>query len=55
MIGGATTQRLPRLGIDIGRVIIDGSSHPEGGDAAFFQGDEATMLATPEWPMPSKS
>ncbi|HET9895455.1 MAG TPA: hypothetical protein VFQ44_11045 [Streptosporangiaceae bacterium] len=40
--------RQPRLGIDIGRVIIDGSSHPDGGDTAFFQGDEATMLATPE-------
>jgi len=38
----------PRLGIDIGRVIIDGASHPEGGDTAFFNGDEATMLATPE-------
>jgi hypothetical protein len=37
-----------RLGIDIGRVIIDGSSHPAGGDTAFFAGDEATMLATPE-------
>lgn len=39
-----------RLGIDIGRVIIDGSAHPGGGDTAFFQGDEATMLATPEMP-----
>jgi len=38
----------PRLGIDIGRVIIDGASHPDGGDTAFFNGDEATMLATPE-------
>jgi hypothetical protein len=38
----------PRLGIDIGRVIIDGSAHPQGGDTAFFTGDEATMLATPE-------
>lgn|SRR5262245_17820840 len=38
----------PRLGIDIGRVIIDGSAHPRGGDTAFFQGDESTMLATPE-------
>lgn len=38
---------LPKLGIDIGRVIIDGSSHPEGGDTAFFQGDRATMLRTP--------
>jgi hypothetical protein len=40
----------PRLGIDIGRVIIDGSSHPAGGDTAFFSGDEATLLATPEMP-----
>jgi hypothetical protein len=39
--------REPRLGIDIGRVIIDGPSHP-GGDTAFFSGDEAVMLATPE-------
>ncbi|HEY2794957.1 MAG TPA: hypothetical protein VGJ28_21540 [Micromonosporaceae bacterium] len=38
----------PRLGIDIGRVIIDGAAHPNGGDTAFFNGDEATMLATPE-------
>lgn len=37
-----------RLGIDIGRVVIDGSAHPAGGDTAFFTGDEATMLATPE-------
>ncbi len=45
------TRSLPyRLGIDIGRVIIDGSSHPHGGDTAFFSGDEATMLATPEMP-----
>jgi tRNA(Leu) C34 or U34 (ribose-2'-O)-methylase TrmL len=40
----------PRLGIDIGRVIIDGPAHPGGGDTAFFAGDEATMLATPEMP-----
>lgn len=39
--------REPRLGIDIGRVIIDGSSHPNGADTAFFDGDEETMLATP--------
>ena len=38
----------PRLGVDIGRVIIDGAAHPGGGDTAFFDGDEATMLATPE-------
>ena len=43
-----THQRQPRLGIDIGRVIIDGAAHPGGGDTAFFSGDEATMLATPE-------
>ena len=43
-----TRKRQPRLGIDIGRVIIDGSAHPGGGDTAFFDGDEATMLATPE-------
>src|ERR1051326_4705692 len=41
---------IPRLGVDIGRVIIDGSAHPGGGDTAFFSGDEATMLATPEIP-----
>jgi hypothetical protein len=40
--------REPRLGIDIGRVIINGPAHPDGGDTAFFEGDEATMLATPE-------
>ncbi len=39
----------PRLGIDIGRVIINGPAHT-GGDTAFFHGDEATMLATPEMP-----
>jgi hypothetical protein len=44
----ARPARLPRLGVDIGRVIIDGAAHPDGGDTAFFQGDEATMLATPE-------
>ena len=42
------TVREPRLGVDIGRVIIDGSAHPDGGDTAFFTGDEAVMLATPE-------
>ena len=40
--------RQPRLGIDIGRVIIDGQAHPGGGDTAFFEGDEAALLATPE-------
>jgi hypothetical protein len=37
-----------RLGIDIGRVIINGPAHPAGGDTAFFKGDESTLLATPE-------
>jgi hypothetical protein len=41
-------RREPRLGIDIGRVIINGPGHPAAGDTAFFDGDEATMLATPE-------
>lgn len=36
-----------RLGIDIGKVIIDGPAHPGGGDTAFFEGDTATYLATP--------
>jgi hypothetical protein len=45
-----STVRQPRLGIDIGRVIINGPAHPGGGDTAFFSGDEATMLATPEMP-----
>lgn len=38
----------PRLGIDIGKVIINGPAHPADGDTAFFEGDEVTMLATPE-------
>src|SRR5215472_6675524 len=41
-------RREPRLGIDIGKVIIDGPAHPGGGDTAFFHGDEAAMIATPE-------
>jgi len=41
-------KRPKALGVDIGRVIIDGSSHPDGGDTAFFRGDDAAMLATPE-------
>jgi hypothetical protein len=39
---------IPRLGIDIGRVIIDGTHHPYAGDTAFFDGDERALLATPE-------
>ncbi len=40
----------PALGVDIGRVIIAGDAHPDGGDTAFFQGDEAALLRTPEVP-----
>jgi hypothetical protein len=36
-----------RLGVDIGRVIIDGSSHPRGGDTAFLNGSTDDVLATP--------
>ena len=38
-----------RLGVDIGRVIIDGGG-PGGGDTQFFSGDTARMLATPAVP-----
>ncbi|WP_405068839.1 hypothetical protein OG558_03015 [Kribbella sp. NBC_01510] len=37
-----------KLGIDIGRVIIDGSSG--SGDTSFFSGDTAAMLRTPAVP-----
>jgi hypothetical protein len=37
-----------RLGIDIGRVIIDGS--PGSGDTSFFSGSSAAMLRTPAVP-----
>ncbi|WP_433161619.1 hypothetical protein [Kribbella sp. CA-247076] len=37
-----------RLGIDIGRVIINGTSGP--GDTSFFAGDYAAMLRTPAVP-----
>lgn len=46
------TAREPRLGVDIGRVLIAGPERgPDGtlpGDTSFFDGDEAEMLATPE-------
>ncbi len=44
----SSDSRQARVGIDIGRVIIEGPAHPGGGNTAFFQGDEATMLATPD-------
>lgn len=40
-------QHETRLGVDIGRVIIDGSSHPSGDDTAFFKGGLANAVATP--------
>ena len=40
---------VPALGIDIGRVIIDGPADSRR-DTGFFHGDEAAMLATPEMP-----
>jgi hypothetical protein len=41
-------RREPCLGIDIGRVIVDGPAHPHREDTAFFSGEEPTMLATPQ-------
>ena len=38
-----------RLGIDIGRVIIDGPADSRA-DTGFFTGDDTAMLATPEVP-----
>lgn len=43
-----TGAREPRLGVDIGRVIIDGAANPNGGDTAFLHGDESAIMATPE-------
>lgn len=36
-----------RLGVDIGRVIIDGDHHPSGDDTAFLKGGPEEMLRTP--------
>ena len=38
---------LARLGVDIGRVIIDGSGHPDGDDTAFLTGGPDQVLRTP--------
>jgi hypothetical protein len=43
--GKKVAKREPGLGIDIGKVIINGPAHPGGGDTAFFSGDEETC-----WP-----
>jgi hypothetical protein len=40
----------PRLGVDIGRVIIGGGVVPGSSDTQFFSGDTARMLATPAVP-----
>lgn len=40
----------PRLGVDIGRVIIGGGTVPGSSDTQFFSGDTARMLATPAVP-----
>ena len=45
----SSSHRQPRLGVDIGRVIIDGPADSRE-DTGFFTGDDATMLATPEIP-----
>jgi len=39
-----------KLGVDIGRVIIDGRGPGGTGDTQFFSGDTARMLATPAVP-----
>jgi hypothetical protein len=41
-------ERVRTLGVDFGRVINDGSSHPSGDDTTFLTGSEKVMLATPE-------
>jgi hypothetical protein len=42
-------RRKPTLGIDIGRVIINGTSDSRS-DTSFFSGNDAAMLATPMVP-----
>jgi hypothetical protein len=46
-VGVGAGGELLRLGVDIGRVIIDGSSHPSGDDTAFFSGGMDEVLRTP--------
>lgn len=40
----------PRLGIDFGRVINDGSAHPAGDDTTFLNGGFAAAMRTPAMP-----
>jgi hypothetical protein len=47
---GSVRSSEPRLGVDIGRVIIDGSSHPDGGDTVFFTGGRDQLVRTPAMP-----
>jgi hypothetical protein len=44
----------PRLGIDIGRVII-GGPEKRSSDTSFFDGDDAALLSTPEVPGASEA
>jgi hypothetical protein len=44
------TELQPRLGIDFGRVINDGSSHPDGDDTAFLNGGYEAAMRTPAMP-----
>jgi hypothetical protein len=39
--------KVPRLGVDFGRVINDAASHPGGGDTVFLEGSEEDMLSSP--------
>jgi hypothetical protein len=40
----------PRLGIDFGRVINDGSAHPDGDDTTFLNGGFEAAMRTPAMP-----
>jgi hypothetical protein len=46
----ANQNRLPSMGIDIGRVIISGEHHPNGSDTSFFSGNDQQLFATPMVP-----
>lgn len=39
-----------RLGVDFGRVINDGTSHPDGDDTVFLSGGDAEAMRTPAMP-----
>jgi hypothetical protein len=46
----SSNDRLPTIGIDIGRVIISGDHHPDGSDTSFFSGNDTQLFATPMVP-----